>query len=257
MEGGFGKQCPKCGAVAALDWQRWMGPIQVIGAIGFLAVLQFPWQVMVVLTALVAANAFLRHKSRTAALTREEIAKQEQNAGRPNLLRVANLGVALSGAFFLVSFMVAFVMFMNARERRQRLSEGHYHASTFRVLRSYWQKGRPSTLGQGFSSESRTAARGLVDGHEESMDLQPLLGFVPKDEETVVRLVPPGTEIPVYYDPELRGDYRVRFRGDSPPGVASRNAMPVIAKYGVVALAVTGILLIAFLRLRRFSLRPA
>ncbi len=85
------------------------------------------------------------------------------------------------------------------------------------------------------------------------MDLQPYLGFIPNDEETVVKAVPRGTVIAIYYDSKLKGDYRVRFRGGAPPGVASHDAMAVVAKYGAGALAVTGLLFLGFLRLRRFS----
>jgi hypothetical protein len=57
----------------------------------------------------------------------------------------------------------------------------------------------------------------------------------------------------IYYNSKLKGDYRVRFRGGAPPGVASHDAMAVVAKYGAGALAVTGLALLGFLRLRRFS----
>jgi hypothetical protein len=85
------------------------------------------------------------------------------------------------------------------------------------------------------------------------LNWQPCLGFIPKDEETVVKAVPRGTVIAIYYNSKLKGDYRVRFRGGGPPGVASHDAMAVVAKYGAGALAVTGLVLLGFLRLRRFS----
>jgi hypothetical protein len=255
MEGGFGRRCEKCGAVASLNWQPWMGLIQVVGAVGFMVVLRFPWQVTIIITALVAANALLRRNSAGTPLNREGIAEQERNATHPAVLRMANFGVALSGALFVVSFMFAFVMFMNAREQWHRESQGNYRASYFRVQQSHWEKGKPGRMRGGNSS--RASARGVVEGNEEWMDLQPYLGFTPKDEESVERAVPPGTVIAVYYDPELKGDYRVRFRGDTLPGVASHDAMAVVAKYGVGALVVTGLLLLGFLRLRRFSLGSA
>lgn len=230
-----------------------MGLIRVIGAVGFMLVLHFPWQVITVIGALVAAYALLTRNSTEIPLDRAGIAWQEQNAGHPNLLRIANFCVALSGAFFLVSFLASFVMFMNAREQWQRESAGNYHASSFRVLQSYWQKRSPGSLGAG-GRETRAFARGMVEGNEEWMDLIPHLGFIPKDEETVLRLVPPGTVLPIYYDPGLKGDYRVRIYSAAVPGVASRNAEAVVAKYGAVALGATGLLLLVFLRLRKYSL---
>jgi hypothetical protein len=94
----------------------------------------------------------------------------------------------------------------------------------------------------------------MVEDKEEWMDLVPYLGFIPKDEETVLRVVPPGTVLPIYYDPGLQGDYRVRIYSAAAPGVAGRNPAAVVAKYGAVALAATGLLLLGFLHLRRYSL---
>jgi hypothetical protein len=168
---------------------------------------------------------------------------------------VAKFGVLLSGALFAVSLIAAVVMFMNSREQWQRESAGNYHASSFRVLQSYWNKGRPR--GQPGDLAIQASARGLVEGKEEWMDLGPYLGFIPQDKATVLRAVPPGTVISVYYDPELLGVYRVSVHGSTRPGTVSHNNMGVVAKYGSAALAVTGILLFGFIRLRTFSLSPA
>lgn len=186
-------------------------------------------------------------------LDRDAIARQEQNAAHPGLLRVANFGVLLSGALFAFSLIAAVVMFMNAREQWQRESAGNYHATSFRVLQSYWEKRKPGPQ-LGDRNFARASARGLVEGKEEWMDLAPYIGFTPQEEATVLRAVPPGTVISVYYDPGLQGDYRVRLHGSTPPGTASHNTAVVAAKYGSAALAVTGILLFGFIQLRKFSL---
>jgi hypothetical protein len=187
-------------------------------------------------------------------LDRDAIARQERNAAHPGLLRVANFGVLLSGALFAVSLIAAVVMFMNAREQWQRLSAANYHASSFRVLQSYWKKGKPGP--QLADLNVRASARGLVEGKEEWMDLGPYLGFIPQDKAAVLRAVPPGTVIRVYYDPELQGDYRVRVHRSTAPGIVSHDNMVVAAKYGSAALAGTGLLLFEFMRLRAFSLSP-
>jgi hypothetical protein len=44
----------------------------------------------------------------TGPATREQVAEQERNAARPNLLQVANLGVLLSGGLLLASFIGLF-----------------------------------------------------------------------------------------------------------------------------------------------------
>jgi len=56
----------------------------------------------------VAANALLRRKVATGPATREQVAEQERNAARPNLLQVANLGVLLGGGLLLASFIGLF-----------------------------------------------------------------------------------------------------------------------------------------------------
>jgi hypothetical protein len=161
-------------------------------------VLRFPWQATTCVGALVAAYALLTGNSAEIPLDREGVAKQERNPAHPQLLRAATFCVPLSGALFLVSCMITFVTFMNAREQWQRESAGSYHTSSFRVLQSYWQKRSPGRLGAGGSHETRAFARGMAEGNEEWMDLVPYLGFIPKDEETVLRVVPPGTVLPIY-----------------------------------------------------------
>lgn len=222
---------------------------------GFLVVVGAPWQITVIAAALVAAYGLLRRNSKGPA-TREEVAAQERNARSPNLLRVANMGVALSGAFLFMSFLASFVMFMNAREDAQQESVGTYHPSSFRVLQSYWQKGTPGTP-RTPSSPTRAFARGLLEGKEEWMDLIPFLTFITKDQETVLRLFPAGMVLPVYYNPQLQGEYRVRLLGPVLPSEANRRTQWVVAKYGILALLLTGLMLLGFLRLRTFSLGAA
>jgi hypothetical protein len=107
-------------------------------------VLRFPWQATTCVGALVAAYALLTGNSAEIPLDREGVAKQERNPAHPQLLRAATFCVPLSGALFLVSCMITFVTFMNAREQWQRESAGSYHTSSFRVLQSYWEKRSPA-----------------------------------------------------------------------------------------------------------------
>jgi hypothetical protein len=60
------------------------------------------------------------------------------------------------------------------------------HTSSCRLLQSYWQKRSPGRLGAGGSHETRVFARGMVEDKQEWMNLVPYLGFIPKDEETVL-----------------------------------------------------------------------
>lgn len=107
------------------------------------------------------------------------------------------------------------------------------------------------------SEATRAFARGVVEGHEEWMDLIPFLTFTPKDQETVLRAVPAGTVIPVYYNPQLQGEYRVRLLTSALPQEASRHWAAAVFRYGSVALLTTGVMLLGCLRLRKFSLGSA
>jgi hypothetical protein len=88
--------------------------------------------------------------------SRESISERERSAAHPLLLRIVTFCLILSGAFFVVSFMFSFVMFMNARESVLRESTGVYHPATFRVLQSYGQEHKgggwlSGTGGRGFA----------------------------------------------------------------------------------------------------------
>ena len=246
------RTCPACGRDQGPNWQPWIGIIRVLGVVGFLVVVRAPWQVTVIAAALVAAYGLLRRKQEKWPQTRQEVEEQERNAVHPKLLRVATVGVGLSLGLLVASFIASFVMFMNAREDARSESVGSYHASSFRVVQSYLQKGtaRSGTM----DTPTRAFARGVVEGHEEWMDLVPFLTFLPKDQETVLRAVPAGLVIPVYYNPQLQGEYRVRLLTSVQPPEASRHWAAAVFKYGSAALLITGAALLAFMRLRKFSL---
>src|ERR1700745_2933733 len=112
FEPGVAGNCPQCGRRQGLNWGPWMGVIQGLGVVGFLLVVGAPWEVTVIATAIVAANALLRRRVATGPATREKVAEQERNAARPTLQQVANLGVLLRGGLPLASFIGSFVMFM-------------------------------------------------------------------------------------------------------------------------------------------------
>ncbi len=181
---------------------------------------------------------------------RASIAGRERNAARPRLLKVATFWLVLSGALFGASFIVSFVMFMNARESVLRESTGTYHATVFRVLQPYWQQGNDINSPR-IGMQRRAFARGIVEGQQEWLDLGTYLGAVPKDEETVRHAAPPGTLIPVFYNPAATGYYRVLLPGATAPVEASRHLQALSLEYGLIAMTITGLMVLAFLRLRR------
>lgn len=171
----------------------------------------------------------------------------------PMLVRMVNFAIALSGALFAATFLFGFVMFMNAREDWKTESSGGYRAAIFHVEQTYFERGKPGGPAGG-RSDTMAYARGLVEGNEEWMDLLPVLGFIPNDEDRVTRSVPRGAVIQVYYDPKLQGEYRVRLRGAVEPAEGSRRVMSATVKHGVTVLALTGVMLGGFLGLRRLLL---
>ncbi len=176
------------------------------------------------------------------------IAAGERNAAHPLLFKAATFCVVLFGAFFVASFIGSLVMFMNARESVIRESTGSYHATVFRVLQSYWeQRDDVSTRGV----HRRAFARGIVEGKQEWLDLGPYLVVEPKDEATVLHAVPPGTVIPVFYNPSATGYYRALLQGALPPVEANNRLKASSMKYGLIAMSVTGLMLLGFLRLRK------
>jgi hypothetical protein len=86
------------------------------------------------------------------------------------------------------------------------------------------------------------------------MDLVPYLGFIPANPETVEKAVPRGTIIRVYFNPAVKGDYRVRTFTAPQPAAASETRMLSAAKFGCIALGVTGTALFAPLRFRKVCL---
>jgi hypothetical protein len=180
------------------------------------------------------------------------------NSAPPSLPRplpmsvvLLNLAIAILGLAFLSCLIFGFVAFINAHNAFKRVQGQPYHATTFEVIRPYYQK----SAGM-HGPDISVYASGMVEGNKEWMSLGPYLKRVPRDQAEVNDSVPPGTVIPVYLFPNLKGRSRIQVIDVLPPGEASRRTETWVLQRAPVALAVLGALIFLLVRIRRFSASP-
>jgi hypothetical protein len=180
------------------------------------------------------------------------------NSAPPSLPRplpmsvvLLNLAIAILGLAFLSCLIFGFVAFINAHNAFKRMQGQPYHATTFEVIRPYYQK----SAGM-HGPDISVYASGMVEGNKEWMSLPPYLKRVPRDQAELNSSVPPGTVIPVYLFPNLKGRSRIQVIDVLPPGEASRRTETWVLQRAPVALAVLGALIFLLVRIRRFSASP-
>jgi hypothetical protein len=180
------------------------------------------------------------------------------NSAPPSLPRplpmsvvLLNLAIAILGLAFLSCLIFGFVAFINAHNAFKRVQGQPYHATTFEVIRPYYQK----SAGM-HGPDISVYASGMVEGNKEWMSLGPYLKRVPRDQAEVNDSVPPGTVIPVYLFPNLKGRSRIQVIDVLPPGEASRRTETWVLQRVPVSLAVLGALIFLLVRIRRFRASP-
>jgi hypothetical protein len=168
-----------------------------------------------------------------------------------------SLTIGILGLAFVCCLIFGFVTFLNAHRDFKRVQGQPYHATTFQVTRPYYQKS------QGIHGpDIAVYASGMVEGQKEWMDLIPYLKRIPLDslpqnQRELNDSVPPGTVIPVYLFPNLKGQSRIEVIDVLPPGEASRRTETWVLRHAPVALAVLGALILLLVRIRRFCASPA
>jgi hypothetical protein len=165
----------------------------------------------------------------------------------PVSVLLLNLTIAILGLAFLCCLLFGFITFINAHNAFKRVQGQPYHATTFQVARPYYQK----SAGMHGPYVS-VYASGMVEGKKEWMDLLPYLKRVPRDQVELNDSVAPGTVIPVYLFPNLKGRSRIQVIDVLPPGEASRRTETWVLRRAPVALAVLGVLILLLVRIRRF-----
>jgi hypothetical protein len=154
--------------------------------------------------------------------------------------------IAILGLALACCLLFGFVTLMNAHMAVQRVQGQPYHATTFEVIRAYYQKSA-GTHGPDIS----VYASGMVEGQKEWMNLVPYLKPIPRSQEELNNAVSPGAEIPVYLFPTLKGQSRIQTIGDLPPGEASRRTEKWVLSRAPLALVVLGALIFLLVRMRR------
>ena len=163
-------------------------------------------------------------------------------------MTVTLLGLAITilGLAFLGCLLFGFVTFISAHNAFKHVQGQPYHATTFQVIRPYYQK----SAGM-HGPDVAVYASGMVEGKKEWMDLLPYLKRAPADQTELNDSVPPGTAIPVYLFPNLKGQSRIQVIDILPPGEASRRTETWVLRRAPVALAGLGALILLLVRIRR------
>jgi hypothetical protein len=173
-------------------------------------------------------------------------------ASQPMSVILLNLTIAILGLAFFACLLFSFVTFLNAHIAFKRVQGQPYHATTFQVTRPYYQQ----SAGM-HGPDIAVYASGMVEGKKEWMNLIPYLHRVPRGQAELNDSVPPGTVIPVYLFPNLKGQSRIQVIDVLPPGEASRRTETWVLRRAPVALAVLGTLILLLMRIRRFFSSPA
>jgi hypothetical protein len=169
----------------------------------------------------------------------------------PTSVILLNLAITILGLAFLCCLLFGFVAFMNAHLAFKRVQGQPYRATTFQVTHPYYQKSRGM-----HGPDIAVYASGMVEGKKEWMNLVPYLKRVPADrfpqnQAELDDSVPPGTVIPVYLFPNLKGQSRIQVIDVLPPGEASRRTEMWVLRRAPAALAVLGALIFLLVRIRR------
>jgi hypothetical protein len=165
---------------------------------------------------------------------------------RPISVTVLDLIIAILRLTFLGCLLFGFVSFINAHNAVSRLQGQPYESTTFQVIRPYYQR----SAGM-HGPDIAVYASGMVQGRKEWMDLYPYLKPVPSNQDELNRRVPPGSVIPIYLFPGLRGQNRVQVIDLLPPGEASRRTEMWVLRRAPLALVVLATLIFLLVRIRR------
>jgi hypothetical protein len=251
--------CPQCGRkfLRAGSFLPWLaGLAQVALVTGVMFAFHFPRPVIVFfgLATLFSTVLGLRRRRSTSPTGKPS---PRPLSSQPISVILLSLAIAVLGFAFLCCLLFGLVAFLNAHNAVERVQGQPYHATTFQVTRPYYQR----SAGM-HGPDIAIYASGMVEGEKEWMNLVPYLRRDPRDrlpqnQGEVNDVVPPGTVIPVYLFPNLKGQSRIEVIDVLPPGEASRRTETWVLQRAPVALAVLGALIFLLVRIRRFCLSSA
>lgn len=206
----------------------------------FMLIFRFPKIQIAIFGVVITVGTLLSSwmKQRSVALPRT----LSKNITHPAMFRVLSIGIALCSIVLFSTVLFGFVIFINNWNDWHRYEGQPYHATTFQVIRVYYQR---------HSKSVDLYASGLVDGQREWMSLRPYLQTRPRNQSELEEAVPVGTIIPIYLFPELKGRLRVEIYSDLPPAEAFHRSAINAVNYGLTSLAACLVLLFILARLRR------
>ena len=204
----------------------------------------FPRPFILVFAVFIFVGTFLstRLRSRQAARPKPTPAPQTPAA------KVLGIAIGMCGFLFLSVLLFGFVMFMNSWSAWQRYQGQSYHATSFQIVRVYYQRTTGSHGGSTY-----IYASGMVEGKKEWMSLSPYLKTRPRSQEELESMVPVGTIIPIYLFPNLKGQTRVEVIGALPPAEANRKQAMLVLNRALTILAGLGLVIFVLVRIRRSS----
>ncbi len=249
-----GSICPQCSKKLAngMNLALWIfGLLPVVAIVGFMSAFHVPPAMIIFCGVGTLLPAILAIRSR-GALTVVKSFPRRRASPQPTSVKFLNVAIGLCGFCFFACLLFGFVSFQNSYMTYRRFQGQPYHATTFQVVRPYYQ------ISAGMHGpDIQVYARGLVEGNKEWMDLLPYLKSTPNGQGELNDLVPPGTVIPVYLFPNLRGQRRVQVIGALPPAETNYNAEMLVLRKGSIALAALGALLFVLVLIRRSCAAPA
>ncbi len=238
------KVCPLCGSdiVVPVGGKIWIGAlIQFTFATVFMFAFGFPKFMIAIFGVMILVGTVLTAWAKTKPQGFRPAPQRPLK--NPVLFKVLSLAIAVCSIVFFCTLLFGFVMFMNSWNRWHRYEGQPYHVSEFQVERVYFQRGSKGGVS--------AYARGAVEGQREWMDLIPYLHLVPRTEAELDSRVPPGTIIPIYYFPGMKGQSRAQVYEETPPAEASHRTAIRTANYGSLGLVVTAGVIFVLSRLRR------
>jgi hypothetical protein len=252
--------CPQCGrkflrsSGSFLPWLAVLAQVAVVTGIMF--TFHFPRPLIVFFGLAAFFSAVLGLRRRWSASPTSKPFPQPLSS-QPIGVILIDLAIAILGLAFLCCLLFGLVALLNAHNAIERVQGQPYHATTFQVTRPYYQR----SAGM-HGPDIAIYASGMVEDKKEWMNLAPYLRRAPRDplpqnQAEVNDLVPPGTVIPVYLFPNLKGQSRIQVIDVLPPGEASRRTETWVLQRAPVALAVLGGLIFLLVRIRRFCLSSA
>jgi hypothetical protein len=240
--------CPMCGLRLAspLRAKIWIvALIQIVASTAFMVVFRFPKIMIVIFVGMILIGTALSSWAKTRPIPTPGPTKP---VARPALFRTASVGIAICALAIICFLLFGSVMFLNDWMRWHQYEGQPYHRTDFEVAEVHYQRGLKGSVD--------LSANGSVEGSRERMNLRPYIqsqmhNEQVRNEDELSLLVPPGTVIPIYFFPNLKGRARVQLYTAVPTAEESHRAALDTMQYALLGLAVSGGILFLLLRVRR------